>query len=73
MKSVNSDYDNFIAIDDIGYRAVMCFEAIDAWDLGADFYSVPMLSALLRRPIFSSKVHFSLINFSTAIWPFYDR
>uniref|UniRef100_A0A915BIE3 MAM domain-containing protein n=1 Tax=Parascaris univalens TaxID=6257 RepID=A0A915BIE3_PARUN len=55
VKSVNSDYDNFIAIDDIVYRAVMCFEAIDAWDLGTDFYSVPMLSALLHRPIFSSK------------------
>lgn len=56
MKSINSDYDNFVAIDDIVYEAILCSEATDAWDLGSNFYSSPMLSALIERPIFSTKV-----------------
>ncbi|VDK71505.1 unnamed protein product [Litomosoides sigmodontis] len=55
VKSVNSDYDNFIAIDDISYEATFCSEAVNAWDLGDNFYPTPMLSALMQRPIFSAK------------------
>lgn len=62
VKYLNNDYDNFVAIDDISYEATFCSEAKDAWDLGSDFYSVPMLSALLQRPIFSSKVILSLYD-----------
>uniref|UniRef100_A0A0R3RYB0 MAM domain-containing protein n=1 Tax=Elaeophora elaphi TaxID=1147741 RepID=A0A0R3RYB0_9BILA len=47
VKSVNSDYDNFIAIDDISYEATFCSEAVNAWDLGGSFYPTPMLSALI--------------------------
>lgn len=56
VKSINSDYDNFIAIDDISYEATFCSEAVNAWDLGRNFYPTPMLSALMQRPIFSTKV-----------------
>ncbi|KAM3726164.1 putative competence-damage inducible protein [Dirofilaria immitis] len=55
VKSINSDYDNFIAIDDISYEATFCSEAVNAWDLGGNFYQTPMLSALMQRPIFSTK------------------
>lgn len=61
VKSINSDYDNFIAIDDISYEAIFCSEAVDAWDLGGNFYPTPMLSALMQRPIFSTKVKKNLI------------
>ncbi|VDK63373.1 unnamed protein product [Onchocerca ochengi] len=57
VKSINSDYDNFIAIDDISYEATFCSEAVNAWDLGRNFYPTPMLSALMQRPIFSTKLN----------------
>ncbi|MFH4974891.1 hypothetical protein AB6A40_001600 [Gnathostoma spinigerum] len=55
VKYVSVDFDSFVAIDDIGYSAIFCTDAIDAWDLGSDFYSAPMLSVLVRRPVFSAK------------------
>ncbi|OZC11152.1 hypothetical protein X798_01978 [Onchocerca flexuosa] len=64
VKSINSDYDNFIAIDDISYEATFCSEAVNAWDLGRNFYPTPMLSALMQRPIFSTKVKKKKISMS---------
>ncbi|VIO86812.1 Uncharacterized protein BM_BM2819 [Brugia malayi] len=55
VKSINSDYDNFIAIDDINYEGTFCSEAVNAWDLGGNFYPTSMLSALMQKPIFSTK------------------
>ncbi|VDN02865.1 unnamed protein product [Thelazia callipaeda] len=43
VKRINSDYDNFIAIDDIDYEATFCSEATNAWDLGDNFHPTPML------------------------------
>ena len=40
----------------IEYDATMCSEALNALDLGRDFYTTPMLSALLNRPIHTDKV-----------------
>ncbi|KAL3982247.1 hypothetical protein ACH3XW_46425 [Acanthocheilonema viteae] len=46
VKSINSDYDNFIAIDDISYEAIFCSEAVNAWDMGDNFYPTPMLNCM---------------------------
>ncbi|EFO19755.2 hypothetical protein LOAG_08736 [Loa loa] len=46
VKNINSDYDNFIAIDDISYEATFCSEAVNAWDLGGNFYPTPMLNCM---------------------------
>lgn len=58
IDNVNSDFDNFVIIDDIEYDAVMCSEASNALDLGKNFYTTPMLSALLNRPVYSANVKF---------------
>ncbi|VDM22371.1 unnamed protein product [Wuchereria bancrofti] len=46
VKSINNDYDNFIAIDDINYEGTFCSEAVNAWDLGGNFYPTPMLNCM---------------------------
>lgn len=62
IDNVNSDFDNFVIVDDIEYDAVLCSEASNALDLGKNFYTTPMLSALLNRPIYSPNViHFIII------------
>uniref|UniRef100_A0A915ERT2 MAM domain-containing protein n=1 Tax=Ditylenchus dipsaci TaxID=166011 RepID=A0A915ERT2_9BILA len=50
----NADFDNFVIIDDIEYEGTMCSEAINALDLGGEFYTTPLLSSLLNRPIHSA-------------------
>ncbi|VDO07530.1 unnamed protein product [Brugia timori] len=62
VKSINSDYDNFIAIDDINYEGTFCSEAVNAWDLGGNFYPTSMLSALMQKPIFSTKIGTTPLN-----------
>ncbi|KAK6110550.1 hypothetical protein QQG55_40215 [Brugia pahangi] len=46
VKSINSDYDNFIAIDDMNYEGTFCSEAVNAWDLGGNFYPTSMLNCM---------------------------
>lgn len=58
VDSTNSDFDNFIIIDDIEYQATMCSEAVNALDLGGEFYTAPLLSSLPNRPIHSASVSF---------------
>ncbi|VDN55783.1 unnamed protein product [Dracunculus medinensis] len=55
VKKINPDFDNFIAIDDISFKAVLCSETTDEWDLDSNFFMAPMLSVLQQRPILSSK------------------
>lgn len=62
VKSVNPEGDSFIAVDDITYKATLCTEATDGWDLGDKFFSTPILSALLHRPIYNAKVDVVAIN-----------
>lgn len=58
VKKINPDFDNFIAIDDISFKAVLCSETTDEWDLDSNFFMAPMLSVLQQRPILSSKACF---------------
>ncbi|TMS37696.1 hypothetical protein L596_004576 [Steinernema carpocapsae] len=55
VDSVNPDFDSMIAIDDINYRAVLCSEALSVHDFGSSYYTTPLLSLILNKPIYTSK------------------
>ncbi|KAK0398099.1 hypothetical protein QR680_002427 [Steinernema hermaphroditum] len=55
VDSVNPDFDSMVAIDDISYRAVLCSEALSVYDFGSSYYTTPLLSLILNKPIYTSK------------------
>uniref|UniRef100_A0A0K0CY33 MAM domain-containing protein n=1 Tax=Angiostrongylus cantonensis TaxID=6313 RepID=A0A0K0CY33_ANGCA len=49
VRSFNPDFDSVVIVDDISYRATLCSDALNVFDLGEHFVSTPMLSLLLNK------------------------
>ncbi|VDM56290.1 unnamed protein product [Angiostrongylus costaricensis] len=55
VRSFNPDFDSVVIVDDISYRATLCSDALNVFDLGEHFVSTPLLSLLLNKNVNSAK------------------
>ncbi|KAJ1373607.1 hypothetical protein KIN20_036068 [Parelaphostrongylus tenuis] len=56
VRSFNPDFDSVVIVDDISYRATLCSDALNVFDLGQHFVTTPMLSLLLNKNVNSAKI-----------------